>query len=85
MDLIGLCAVPFLARPLLAVLLGPDPGVYESVLEGRGEAIHDFLLACAETAETSPGPVPNAGLGGREPSRLRDHRRCQVPTPDRGR
>lgn len=58
LDLVGLCAFPFLARPLLRVLLGPDDNGWESLLSERGEAIGDFLLPHAPGELSTPSPWP---------------------------
>lgn len=56
LDLVGLCAFPFLARPLLRLLLGPDDNGWESLLSKRREAIGDFLLPHTPGQVSTPSP-----------------------------
>ncbi|MGK7313429.1 MAG: TetR/AcrR family transcriptional regulator [Candidatus Longimicrobiales bacterium M2_2A_002] len=56
-DLIGLCAFPFLAGPLLPGLLGLGRDEYESILAERGEAVRDFLLPYTDRQEPTEAPA----------------------------
>lgn len=56
-DLIGLCAFPFLSGPLLPGLLGLGQEAYESILAGREDAVRDFLFPHTGRQEATEEPA----------------------------
>lgn len=42
-DLVGLCAFPFIARPMLQAVAGLDDAAYQAFLQGRKEDVKSFL------------------------------------------